>query len=731
MAAGTPGDTPARRVPPAVRWLIPALLVVAWVAMGGIGGPYFGKISEVSSNDQTSYLPGSAQSTEVQKIQQRFTSSDEIPAIVVFVRSSPLTSADKQYIAGRVSTASSLAGVAKGTSPDIVSKDGRAAQVLVPITNNTATADTVAALATSVTDSAPSGLKAYVTGPAGQIADLGNAFAGIDGILLLVAVLAVLVILFVVYRSPLLPLFVLGTSLFALCASIFTVWWLAKSGAVTLNGQVQGILFILVIGAATDYSLLYVSRYREALRETPSRWDATWVALKGSIEPIAASAGTVIAGLLCLLLSELNSNRALGPVAAIGIVFAFVSAMSFLPALLLLAGRTAFWPLRPKVGSATATATAHQRGLWARLGRGIGKRPRTIWIVTGIVLVAAALGVTQLRAGGVAQSDLVEGYSAARTGQTVLGEHFPKGAGSPVLIVAKADGLQTAADTALRSSGVSSVGVLSKASPSGTLPVTTSGVQSFGSPAGASAKPTEAAGRVLLEATLSSDPDSDAAQKTVNGLRSSYAGTGVLVGGVTATAIDSNDAGAHDRNLIIPIVLVVILLILMLLLRAVVAAVLLILSVVVSFAASLGVAALVFNGIFRFPGADPAVPLYGFVFLVALGVDYNIFLMTRVREESRRWGTRPGVLRGLSVTGGVITSAGIVLAATFAALSVIPVLFLTQIAFIVSFGVLLDTIIVRSLLVPALMYDVGSRIWWPSSLARVSGGRAGDRPTTD
>jgi RND superfamily putative drug exporter len=713
-----------------LRILVPAVLVVVWLTVAGIGGPYFGKIDQVSSNDQASYLPTSSDSARVQKLEVKFAGSSAIPAIVLFTSPSALTASDRSFTDGRVAAVRSLSGVAEGSSPAILSQDGRAAQVVVPVTDNSATAGTVGSIRTTIAEDLPAHLSAYVTGPAGQLADLSDAFGGIDGILLFVAILAVFVILIIVYRSPLLPIFVLGTSLFALCAAILVVWWLAKDGVVTLNGQVQGILFILVIGAATDYSLLYVSRYREALRDHARPWDATWAAWKASIQPVAASAGTVAAGVLCLLLSELSSNKALGPVAAIGIGFAFLAAMTMLPSVLLLTRRAAFWPFRPAYGSPHPELDPGGRTLWARIGRGISRRARLIWAVCAIALIAASFGLLQLQASGVSQNDLVEGYSQARAGQTALGEHFPQGSGSPVLVVAPQSALDKTARTLLDDSGISAVTVYAADSPSRSLPVTREGVQSepatgaggaAGSPASAAPAPapTVVGGKVLLQATLTTDPDSEAAEATVRRVRSSLSGeAGVLVGGETAIAVDTNDAGAHDRDLIIPVVLIVILLILMLLLRAILAPVLLILSVVLSFAATMGVSALVFDHVFRFPGADPAVPLYGFIFLVALGVDYNIFLMTRIREESVRFGTRPGVLLGLSRTGGVITSAGIVLAATFAALAVIPVLFLSQIAFIVSFGVLLDTLVVRSLLVPALTYDIGGRVWWPSRLAR-------------
>jgi RND superfamily putative drug exporter len=719
MTGPTNASTTTSRVPRWLRVVLPAVLILVWLSIGGIGGPYFGKISQVSSNDATSYLPASSDATKVQNLEVKFADKKVLPAVVLYVRSAGLTASDRTFITGRIAAIKTSSGISSGVSPAISSKDGKAVEIVVPVKDNTDLSTSVADLLTVIAKHAPSGLTGYVTGPAGQIADLGGAFAGIDGVLLLVAVLAVFVILIIVYRSPLLPVLVLLTSIFALCAAIFVIWHLAKAGDVALNGQVQGILFILVIGAATDYSLLYVSRYREALRDNQRRWDATLAAFRGAFAPILASAGTVILGLLCLLLSDLNSNKALGPVGAIGIAFALLAALTMLPALLLAFGRAAFWPLRPKFGSPhPQVGGATVKGLWPRLGRGVSRHPRWVWVVCAVLLLAASAGLLQLKASGTPQSAVVEGYSQARDGQTALGKHFPQGSGTPAVIVADKGSLQDVATKALDTSGISSVTVESSASPSGSYAVTKEGIQPLipGVPAGA---PTVYQGKVLLQATLSKDPDSVAAQVIVAKLRTNVASSGhAIVGGTTATAIDTNAAAVHDRDLIIPVVLLVILIVLMLLLRSVLAPLLLIGSVVLSFSATIGISALVFNHVFKFVGADPAVPLYGFIFLVALGVDYNIFLMTRVREESALHGTRDGVIRGLVITGGVITSAGIVLAATFAALGVIPVLFLSQIAFIVGFGVLLDTIVVRSLLVPALSYDIGRKIWWPSALSR-------------
>ncbi len=723
-----------------LRVLLPAILIIAWLVGASFGGPLFGQVEEVSSNDQTAYLPESADATQVQDRLGDFTESDAVPAIAVFVGEEELTESQLETITEAVEASPDIEGVSDDISPAIASDDGHAVQAFIPIDAEADLGEAVGALGDELREAAPDGVALSITGPAGFSADLVAGFAGIDGLLLGVALLAVLIILVLVYRSFLLPIVVLSTSVFALCVALLTVWWLAKAEVLLLSGQTQGILFILVIGAATDYALLFVARFREELRTTQDRGAAIAAAWKGSVEPIAASGGTVIAGLLCLLLSDLKSNSTLGPVASIGIVFAMLSALTLLPALLFVFGRAAFWPRRPRfeggdidaedVSDAAlqtgraAVAAEHRcvavdepRGGWARVGRMVARRPRTVWILTTLVLLAGVALVPQLKADGVPQSDLVLGASEARDGQDALGEHFPAGSGSPADIVVSEDALQDAADILLAHDGVTDVTVRSTDSPSGSAPVTDDGVGSM-VPGSEPPEPTVSDGDVLLQATLTDAADSAAAAETVRDLRSELDGLDALVGGVTATAIDTNDASVHDRNLIIPIVLAVILVILMLLLRSILAPILLIATTVLSFGTAMGVSALVFNHIFEFPGADPAVPLYGFVFLVALGIDYNIFLMTRVREEALAHGTHEGILRGLAHTGGVITSAGVVLAATFAALGVIPILFLAQLAFIVAFGVLLDTFIVRSLLVPALGYDIGRAIWWPSKLSR-------------
>lgn len=736
------GPRPARHR--LARILIPAVLVLVWVALAGVGGPYFGRIGEVSSNDPAAYLPSDAVSTRVQEARADFQDGDQIPAIIVAASDDgqELTKDQLARLQQEIDAAVGRIDPAGGASPAIPSQDGQAVQVFVPLDQDGEPAADVASLRADLAQ-AVDGANVHVTGPAGFSADLEDAFAGIDGLLLLVAFAAVLVILVVVYRAVLLPLLVLASSLFALCAAVLVNWQLAKAGLFMLNGQVQGILFILVIGAATDYGLLLTVRYREELTRTTDRIAALRSAWRGSLEPIIASGGTVIVGLLCLLLSQLESNRALGPVAAVGIVCAMLAALTFLPALLALTGRAAYWPRVPRTastgepGRAAEPAAGEQthraavapaghgepttdeviaaHGVYGRIGSFTARHPFRVWIGALLLLAAACAFVPQLKADGVAQSDLVLTASDARDGQAILADHFPGGSGSPALLLAPEGDAEAIAQKALEVEGVDSVAAVANEDPKGQAQFR-DGVFVGAAPQAPAPALTVADGKALLQATLADPYDSSAAERTVERLREKL-GEEVLVGGPTAVDVDTNDASKRDRTLIIPVVLAVITVILMLLMRSIVAGIMLISTTVLSFGSAMGVSALVFDHLFEFPGADPSVPLYGFVFLVALGIDYNIFLMTRVREEALRYGTREGFVRGVALTGGVITSAGIVLAATFAALYVIPILFLAQLAFIVAFGVLLDTFVVRTLLVPGLGVSLGRSLWWPLRLA--------------
>jgi len=692
-ADGRTGSTPNWTV----RWLVPATLVLVWLGVSGMGGPYFGKLGEVQSQSLSDFLPATAESTRVTEITAATMPDAGLPAIVVFTASDGIDDAALPALQALVATLTDIEGVT-GASPPIPSETrtgaGAAAAYEAFVAVEGDPAEVVAAIRAAMAD-VPDGIEVHVTGPAGFAADLTDAFGGIDGILLLVAVVAVLLILLVVYRSPILPLLVLFSAASALAASVVLVYEMAAVEWITLNGQAQGILFILVIGAATDYALLLVARYREALRTEQVHLTALWKAWKGVLEPIAASAGTVIAGLLCLLLSDLNSNQALGPVAAVGIVCALLAALTLLPALLALIGRPAFWPVIPKAVSAEEHTEQARKGFWARVAELVQHRPRAVWMVSAIVLVALAFAAPRLDATGVEQSEILLGESEALAGQGVLEQYFPAGSGSPLIVIVPV-GVTDEILAVLNDDEAVAEATVER--PSFTY---------------------EARDLTLIEATLRYAADSEQALDAVKRLRATARALSAdaLIGGASASNLDTRDAASRDLWTITPIVLAVITLILILLLRSVLAPLLLVTTTVISYLAALGISALVFEFGFGFPGADPAVPLFAFVFLVALGIDYNIFLTTRVREETLKHGTRPGILRGLQTTGGVITSAGVVLATTFAALAVIPILFLVQIAFIVALGVLIDTLIVRSLLVPGLFYQIGPLIWWPSKQA--------------
>lgn len=737
-----------------LRAVLVGVALVVWLGIGSVGGMAQGKLSQVQTNDASAFLPSSAESTRAAEESKGFVDTETLPALVV------LQPADGSDVTPEQLTAvqewaeafpdQALPPGNKGTWSDylvgdvavVPSQDGEA--ILVAYSLDGATSEELLADEEGVTDSfvlalresleselgatatsaGELGLQAWVTGPAGFVADLVTAFGGIDGVLLLVALGAVLLILVLVYRSPFLPFVVILTAVFALCLAGLVIYNLAANGTLVLNGQSQGILSILVVGASVDYALLLVARYREELAHVEHPAEAMKRALRACVEPIAASAGTVIAGVLCLLLSDLGSNRSLGPVAAIGIASALLGALTLLPALLLVFGkhsRVLFWPRAPRPVAVVATPdTQHPHldtaaepdpadgpGLWPRLARFVGRKARPVWIITAVVLGVGAAFLPTLNASGTNQVDIFLTDVDAVAGEEVLAEHFPAGSVQPAIVIvdeADADEVVAAAE------GVDGV---ESATPYTGAPT------GAGAPAG-DAEPVVVDGRVRIDVATTASADTQDAVATVEDLRTAVTEVSptAVVGGAAAETLDTNLASERDLRVIVPVVLLVIGVILMFLLRSVVAAALLLAANVLSFAAALGVSAIVFNHVLGFAGADPVVPLFAFVFLVALGVDYSIFLMTRVREESLKVGTRAGVVRGLAVTGGVITSAGVVLATTFAALGVIPLLFLAQIAFIVAFGVLLDTLVVRSLLVPALVHDLGRRTWWPSALSR-------------
>ncbi|MFF8699206.1 MMPL family transporter [Streptomyces albidoflavus] len=681
------------------RILVPLVLLIAWLGVGGTLGPYAGKLGEVATNDQAAFLPQSAESTRVSEEQKAFSADEALPALVVWTaKDGGRLPADAREAATRTLASLADAGFTAGRpSPALASEDGEALEGVVPLRTDLDELQPVLDEIKEAAGKVP-GTEAVIAGPAASQADLSDAFAGIDGLLLGVALIAVLLILLVVYRSVLLPLVIIFGAVLALGLACAVVYALAQRDVVRVDGQVQGILSILVIGAATDYALLLTARFREELSLHGDRFTAMRLAWRQSFGPITASAATVALGLLALLLSDLTNNRALGPVGAIGIVCSVFSALTFLPAALVLLGRAAYWPARPKV---TGTGGSHR--LWQRVADRVDRTPRKVWAITLAALVACAAFAPTLTSQGVPLDEIFVNDAPSVSAQETLSRHFPGGAGNPAVVIADAGQVDEVVAAAKKTEGVASV-----------APVTESGRPGGGAPRVVD-------GRVRIDATLQDGADSDAAKETVARLRTAVHavdGADAVVGGYTAQQYDTQRTAEADRNLIMPVVLAIILVILIALLRSLVTPLLLVLTVALNFAATLGIASLVFTHVFGFTGTDASVPLYGFVFLVALGVDYNIFLMSRVREETALHGTREGVRRGLTTTGGVITSAGVVLAATFAALGVIPLAFLAQIAFIVAFGVLLDTLVVRSLLVPALVRDIGPASWWPGALSR-------------
>ena len=758
---------------------------VMWLMVGSWAGPLAGSLSDVQENDNATFLPSSAESTIVSEEQEFFATNSAIPILAVITHPdrSPLTAADQGAIT------EFLAGVPQLILADgsrvgqyleseqlfpLPSEDGKALLVNISV-NSERGAERIedgefafAEITNAIRDYAVQfdTLQINVTGPGGFLADLIKVFGAIDGALLLATAVVVAIILIFVYRSPVLWLIPLISAGFALAVASGIVYVLADSGVLVLNGQSQGILTVLVFGAGTDYSLLLVSRYREELHKYSIHTDAIGAAIKGVRAPIIASSATTSIGLMCLLLSELNSNKSTGPVSAVGVIAAMLIMLTFLPALLTFpsftlpilaflvpavvgfliglvtdapfapfamvggiaalttvimwivfgvirvysesggpfsrerfpAGRWAFWPKVPQLGDPDSKLT----GVWSKLSGLVGRKPRVTWVSTALVLLVFAGFSTTLNANGVATSESFTNGEEVDSviGQNVLVDHFPGGLGSETIVTAN----QSSSDQ-----------VLSKIAATPGVADTVPYVNP------STGERTAVDGRVLFSVTLQSPSDSAKAEVVIGNLRTSFESipdAQARVGGPTAVAFDINEANLRDRNVIIPTVLIVILIILIILLRAFNAPIVLVGTVLLSYFATLGACALAFNYIFDFPGADPSFPLFAFVFLVALGVDYNIFLLTRVREEALLLGTRQGILKGLTVTGGVITSAGIVLAATFLVLAVLPLVSLRQIGFAVALGVLIDAFIVRTTLVPALAYDIGKKVWWPSSLSK-------------
>jgi putative drug exporter of the RND superfamily len=707
--------------------VIAIVTIIGWLVISGIAGPLFGNLSSVQKNDNADFLPKNVEAQKFADEYKKFTvnANRQLPALVLFtgdvtpekiaqVNQFMATIGEKSLV---TKEGKEIVGVSKTIGEFLTqgqqivafpSKDMKAILANVPFDNTyagkqlankkpslPAVIDSIRFYTAQFAKS--NSFDVHVTGFAAIFADLFSAFGGIDSTLLITTVLVVGLILIVVYRSPVLWILPLFSALIAESFAGAVIYVLAKNNIITLDGQSQGILSVLVIGAATDYALLLIARYREELHHHDSRFDSMRIALRGVVEPIIASGSTVTLGLLVLLLSLLKNTSGLGPVGAIGIISAMFTILTLLPAALVLFGRWIFWPRIPRHDDVDEKLT----GIWSKVARATENQPKRFAAITSVVLIVMSLFVMTLKANGIST---IQGFTTkpdSLVGQDILLQHFPGGQDQPTQI------LTTEGKSAEVQAAVSAVPnvvsvtpeYVSQAIPGQPLPAV---------------KVVE--GKVVLDATLQVPADSAEGRKMVPAIRQAAhtADPTSLVGGTSATFYDVDKASARDRNLIIPIVLLLIALILGLLLRSLVASIVLLVTVILSFVATLGASAIVFNHLFKFAGADTGFPLFAFIFLVALGIDYNIFLMTRVREEALKIGTKAGTTKGVTVTGGVITSAGIVLAATFTVLGVLPLVFLAEIAFAVAFGVLLDTLVVRSILVPALVHILGPKIWWPA-----------------
>lgn len=677
--------------------------LAVWAAATAVLMPLAGRAAEVQSTDPALVLPRSAEVTRaVVREREAFPGTDTPVAVVVYARGSGITPQDNDAVEADRAV---LAGLSRDdeVDPAILSQDGKALLLSFPVAGDDRGAPAVVERIKNHVADTPAGLGVAVTGSAGALADADEAFGGVETTLLLAAAGVVAMLLLVTYRSPVLwivPLVSVGL------ASQFATgigYLLGRYAGVTVTGASSGIMVVLVFGAGTDYALLIIARYREELRRHADRYEAMAIAWRRSFPAILASAAAVTVGLLCLFAAQMNDVRGLGPVAAAGIVVALAVMTTLLPALLVILGRWLFWPFIPRYVPAAGADVAQQHRIWRRLAEAIaiGRRPRAIWMVTTLALATLTLGVFGLRFGQPADEMYTKDVGSV-VGQRLVEQHYPSGISHPARIIAAAGGAHQVVVAATAVDGVATAKQVG----------------------------TSADGRwVRIEAVLDDPPDSASAQATIDRLRDAVhavPGADTLVGGQTATILDIKRAGSRDNLVLMPLILLVVLAVLVLLLRALVAPLLLAASVLLSYAAAMGVAGLVFRAV-GYPGIHPTLPLWGYLFLVTLGVDYTIFLMTRAREEVAKVGHRDGVLAALTVTGGVITSAGVVLAATFSTLVVLPVVVALQIGLIVALGVLLDTAIVRTLLIPTLALDLGPRIWWPTRPAR----QRGERPSQD
>jgi RND superfamily putative drug exporter len=666
------------------RWWAGFIATIALLLSGAVIG-LVGDAERTSSPTDT--LAAGSDSAAAVELRERLPRSNDSTAVVLFSRDDgPLTEADRAVIAERAARLPGATGM-----PTVPSEDGTAVLLVLPVDTAeiTATSDAVAEIRRDAKADLPAGLTAQVTGPAAVQADLSAVFDGANLRLLITTASIVALLLVVTYRSPILwliPLTVIGiadrlaTVLATHTLQVFDIAW---------DESTVGILSVLVFGAGTDYALLLISRYRDELRRHADRRRAMAVAVSRTAEAVISSASTVVLGVLTLLLSAFPSTRGLGVASAVGIVVAAAFALIVLPATLVVFGRWVFWPKIPHDGE---PALADTRSLWRRIGDVVAARPKTVVAVSVLGLLIASAGALGLNTGLSASDQFLEKPEAISASER-LAESFPASSADPATVVTT-ENPQAVLAAVEGAGGVSSARIGN-----------------------------EGNGVAQIEAVLDGAAASDEVRQGISSLREAVADfEDTHVGGTEAIAIDTAAASADDRLIILPVILVLVLLALMLLLRSIVAPVILVTTVVATYVASLGISWVLFTQVFGFERLDDTAPLYAFVFLVALGVDYNIFLVSRAREEAREHGSRQGMLRGLAATGGVITSAGILLAAVFAVLGVLPLVVLAQVGVIICVGVLLDTLVVRTLVVPAIALILGDRFWWPRTVSGVDQG---------
>lgn len=672
-------QTTARR-----RRAVPWVFLGLWIAVLALAGPFASKLADAQQDRVVDYLPASADSTEVAKIQDQLPGGKSTELVLVYHRDGGLTAADRETAAGQVAEI----GRAHELTSDpraVPSKDGTTLMYPVASTEPGQDEEARDALVDDVRDVArgEGGLSVDVGGPGALDTDAGKVYDSLGGPLLYTTAAVVALLLILIYRSPFLWLVPLAVAGVADYLAMGVAYGLHEGFGTSISGQSSGVMTILVFGAGTDYALLIVSRYREELRKIERPYDAMTAALKGCGPAVLASSGTVAAGLLCLLAADLNSSRGMGPLGTVGVLCALASMLTLLPAVLVLLGRRVFWPLVPAFGS----EPKQRRSLFSLMGSSAGRRPRTVLAAGAVLLGALALGALNLP-GALKQEDSFTKTPDSVTAMETLAKAYPERGTRPITVLTPEDRATAALADIKGTKGVDSA-----------------------------EKGRTAEGWTEISVIAKAPPESAGETATIKALRADLDGS--YVGGSSAQQLDLKDTNSRDRLVIVPLVLAAVLLILVALLRSLVAPLLLLAAVVAVWGASLGIAGLVFEPLLGFEGTDPGLGLLSFVFLVALGVDYGIFLMHRMREESLA-GAEPGeaALTALRTTGGVIASAGLVLAATFAVLTNMPLVQLVELGFVIAVGVLLDTFLVRTYLVTSASVALGRKVWWPGKLSR-------------